>query len=167
MWLYWDRRSFPLRALLPFFRLSAVRPGEIPFPLWVAGDGCCSRRAVGLITKTKTTLCDRKHTKKNKPGLCVSKIAAARAVYRELIGSPWENSNFIYVWFFFYIYSFLLVLAYVGPFLPYFWSREPYNRVDGYAGIQIPQIKSKFDKVSVAKQRYPLFYKCYTFFIYF
>ena len=78
-------------------------------------------------------------------------------MYRELIAAPWENSNLIY--FEFFNYCFLSVLVYFGPFLLYFWSREPYNHVDGYAGIQIPQIKSKFDQVNVTKQRFPRFYK--------
>ena len=37
----------------------------------------------------------------------LNKIAAARAVYRELIAAPWENSNLIYFGFFNYrVYPF-------------------------------------------------------------
>ena len=71
-----------------------------------------------------------------------NKIAAARAVIREF-------------------------LVRFGPFFIYFWSQEPYNHVDRHSGIQISSIKSKFHQVSVTKQRYPLFYKKYIFFIYF
>ena len=74
--------------------------------------------------------------------------------------ASWENSNFIYFGFFFNFrnYRFWSVLVYFDPFLLYSWSREPYNRVDGYAGIQCPPIKSKFYQNNVTKQRFPRFH---------